>query len=74
MNVLITFLFILAWFAAVVYTIGFIFTFINDFNYEGSNLKSRDTLRGIRRTFPVKRRFLIALVAWAFIIAHHVAR
>ena len=72
MNTLIFFCLIMAWIVALWFTLLAITAFIGKIAYDKDKLlQSIDQLRGLRRIYPIAKRFFIALVAWVFLFSYY---
>lgn len=56
---------LLGWILAIANTLTFAVCLWCDLDYEKSMQKRLDALRGVTRTWPYKRAFWVAVIAWS---------
>jgi hypothetical protein len=69
MTILMNFLTILAWVAAVCGGLWSVFAIAMNIRYEGSLEQMQDRLRGVRTSYPAKKATIVFVIATAFLIA-----
>lgn len=69
MEKFIFFLKIITWIVAPASTIFLAMCIYGNLKYPGSVDELYDKLKGVQRTYPIKKWLILAIVCWAFIIA-----
>ena len=62
-----TFIYVIVWMIAILFTLRWSIVFLHWISY-GRSEELIDKMRGIKRTFPLFWPFVIAFIAWAYII------